>query len=265
MDERMSVEGAATRVDKMALTSPGARALIWLYFVTHAGLAIWTLDGVDSPYPSFLALAAFGLVCVVFTVDSATRLTLPSTVIVIALCVLGTVLVIWQLKTNVGYASWTFGAAGGSLFFLALRGRIALAWVGFTVVTAVVLFWGATTFHGVEFAFSQMTRQVAVLIVGTLFATGLKRSADQVERLSAEATVRAMSETQQLAIDEEREARLRALGEVVTPLLERLAAGAPISTSERENFALAEAELRDGLRGRAFQHAVVSTAARSVW
>ena len=258
----MSVIERGKRVGMVALTSRGARQLVWAYFVTMLVLAVWTIDRVYSPYPTAIAVLAFACICIILTLCNADRLPADWTWLVIALSVGSTGLVLWQLKPEPGYASWVIGAAGTALFFVGLRGRLRLSWLGFALLTIVIVVWGVTVGPGVEAALLDSARQAAVLIVGTLFATGLRRTGDEVERLTDEATDRAISESQQLAIDQERRERLLALGEFVTPLLARLASGADISPKERLEFALAEAELRDGLRARALQVPVIAAAAR---
>lgn len=244
------------------LTSVGARQLIWAYFVTMVGLAVWTIEDVASPYPTLVAVVAFACVSVIFTFCSADRLPVEWAWVVTGLSVVATGLVLWQLTSTAGYASWVMGASGTALFFMGLRGRLLLSWVGFGLLALVIIAWGLTTSAGLAVALLDAAHQAAVLIAGTLFATSLKRTGDEVERLTDEATDRAISESQQLAIEAERRERLLALGEFVTPLLARLASGTSISPDERLEFALAEAELRDGLRARALQLPRIAVAAR---
>ena len=262
MDCGMSVTERGKRIEMVELTSRGARQLVWAYFITMVVLAIWTIDGVRNPYPSALAVFAFACISIIFTFCSANRLPVDWTWVVIGLSVVSTGLALWQLKPEPGYASWVVGAAGTALFFVGLRGRLLLSWVGFALLALVIVAWGITVGPGLESALLAAARQAAVLIVGTLFATGLRRTGDEVERLTDEATDRAISESQQTAVEQERRERLLALGEFVTPLLARLASGAKISARERIEFALAEAELRDGLRARALQVPVIAAAAR---
>ena len=259
----MSVTQRGQRIEMVELTSSGSRRLVWAYYVTLLVLAIWTIDKVREPAATVLAIVAFAAISVIFTFCSATRIPADWTWVVIGLSVASTGLVLWQLMPHHGYASWVMGAAGTSLFFVALRGRLRLAWVGFGFVTVVIAAWGLTVGPGLDVSLLAAGRQAAVLLVGTLFAISLKRTGDEVERLTDEATDRAISESQQVAIDEERRDRLLALGEFVTPLLERLASGAKISEDERVEFALAEAELRDGLRARGLQLPVIAAAARA--
>ena len=258
----MSVTLRGKRIEMVELTSRGARQLVWAYFVTMVVLAVWTIDRVHSPYPTALAVVAFACICIIFTFCSADRLPTDWTWVVIGASVVSTGLVLWQLKPEPGYASWVIGAAGTALFFVGLRGRLLLSWLGFALLAIVIVAWGLTVGPGFAVALLDAARQAAVLIVGTLFATGLTRTADEVERLTDEATDRAISESQQIAIEEERRERLFALGEFATPLLARLASGAKISAKERIEFVLAEAELRDGLRARALQVPVIAAAAR---
>jgi hypothetical protein len=126
-----------------------------------------------------------------------------------------------------------------------------------------MLAWGATTPVGVGAAAVMMARQGLVLVVGTMFSIGLRRSSFDIEQLAREAAERAATEAVGLAETAERARRHAELAETVAPLLERIASGAPISAEDRREFAVAEAELRDGLRARGLRVPVVTEAARA--
>jgi hypothetical protein len=252
----------AARIEMVRLTSRGARAVIWMYFISMAVLAVWTLDDVRSPYPTLIAIVLFGAICVAVTRSATDRISLTLSLLVIAVGVVSALLVSWQLLRPGGYAQWYFGAAVAALFFLSLRGRVALAWVGFGLVGGVIVVWGLTTGMDLVTALVLVAKQTPILIVGTLFATALRRTGDQVRRFADEAAARAITEGEQLAISQEREFRLHNLGGAVSPMLELLARGEPTTPEQRLEFALAEAELRDSLRARALSATGITSAAR---
>ena len=253
--------GRTRQLEMIELTGWGSRLIIWTYFATMATLAFWTIGDVREPAPTAVAVALFGAVCLALTLDTGDRLSLRVTLFVILAGAVNCLLVSWELLA-LGYSQWFIGSATVALFYLSLRGRIALAWLGFALLCGVTFIWGIT-----EGRFSDavlvMSRQLPVLIVGTLFATGLRRTGDEIRRLTTEGTLRAGAEAATIATAREREERLLALGEFATSMLEKLASGAPITPADRLEYALAEAELRDGLRAPSLVLPDVSAAARS--
>jgi hypothetical protein len=243
------------------LVGGGARFVIWAYFVTMAVLAIWTLDSVRSPWPTLLAVAIFGAVCVAVTRDTSDRLSPAVTVLVLVAGPVMTLLVSWQTLHG-GYTQWYFGAATVGLFYLALRGRIAVAWIGFVVLSACIMTWGLSTSH-LEESIVLVARQFPILAVGTLFAAGLRRTSESILRVSAATSEAAIAEAAALATAKERNERLRQLDEFATPLLEKLASGAPITAEDRVEFAVAEADVRDSVRARGLRLPEIIEAARS--
>jgi len=247
----------------MNLTGAGARAVMWLYFASIASLALSTLGGIREPWRVVLALVLFGGLTLAATIDRSDRLSLPVTVFALAVGPVNAVLIAWQLP-YVGYNTWFIGAGATSLFLLCLRGRIGLAWVGFALLAVVVLVWGATTpWLGILGTAGMLGRQGLVVVVGTLFALGLRRSAAEIDRLTAATAERAATEAAELAETAERARRHAELAETVEPLLRRIASGAPASADDRREFGLAEAELRDSLRAKGLRMPAVTDAARA--
>lgn len=259
---RRRLTARARRLEMIELTGWGARALIWSYWATMAGLMFWTIDEVREPVPSYVAIVILAAVALALSLDTADQLSMGVTLFVIAAGVTNCLLVSWQLL-QIGYAQWFLGAATIGLFFLCLRGRILWAWIGYVLICAVTVSWGLTSEIGLAASLLALGRQLPVVLIGTLFATGLRRTGDDIERLTTESTRRAADEAATVATAREREERLVALGELATPMLERLASGAPITDVDRLEYALAEAELRDGLRAPSLVLPDVSAAARS--
>ena len=244
------------------LTGWGTRAVMWLYFVTIAALALSTTGGIREPWRVIIAIALFAVLTLAATLDGGDRLSLPVTLLAVVVGPINALLLAWQLP-YVGYNSWFVGAGTTTLFLLCLRGRIAYAWIGFGVLSAVILVWGATSFVTVAGAGTMLARQGLVVVVGTMFALGLRRTIREIDTLTAAATERAATEAARLAETTERARRHAELAETVAPLLERIASGAPISVDDRRDFAIAEAELRDSLRARGLRTPVVIDAVRS--
>ena len=257
----MSVGRRAQRLEMVQLTGTGARAVIWIYFATNVMLGIWTLDGVRSPWPTVLALGVLAAVCIAATVDTGDRISRVTTILILVSGPLMTALVSWNLLYG-GYTQWYFGAGTIALFYLGLRGRVGLAWIGYAVLSACILVWGVTTEIGLANAVVLVARQVPILIVGTLFATGLRRTGDEIEKVTAAASMGAIAEASAAATRRERNQRLAELEGFATALLEKLASGERISADDRVEFAIAEAEVRDSVRARSLRLPEVVASAR---
>jgi hypothetical protein len=254
----------ARRRGRLELTGARARAFIWLYFVTVAAVAIWSLDSVRSPWPTVVAIVIFGLTCLVLSLDTGDRLSLRSALFACASGLVMTLLVSWQVveyeHTQWQYAQWYFGAAVVAQFYLCLRGRAGWAWIGYAAMSAVVAVWAITTDS--SSAVALIARQLPVIVTGTVFAISMRRTVDQIESLAADTSARMAAKAATEATAAERRARLAELETIATPLLRRLVEDRPPTDDERVEFALAEAELRDSVRGRSFRTPTVSDAAR---
>lgn len=257
----MSESPVPTTFGIRQLTGTGARVLIWLYFTTMLALALWTLDDVRSPAPTIAGLALFAVACLALSFDSAPRLSLGVTTLVCGVSVANALLISWQLMIG-GHSQWYFGAGTVMMFYLCLRGRILFAWIGFIAMSLVIVAWGLTTSVGLAEALVLIGRQAPIVLVGTLFATAMRRTAKAIDRLRVETSTRATTTAAAEATARERVARLGALDDVVTPLLEKLVDGSEIQPQSRIDFAIAAAELRDGLRARSLSTPRVVEAAR---
>ncbi len=244
------------------LAGAGSRVMIWLYFATMAVLALWSIEEVTNPVPTFVALILFAAMCFAVDRDAGDVLGGETTAFVVALWPVVALLVSWQLELAGGYAQWFLGAGTVSYFFLSLRGRLWVAWLGFGLLCAVTIVWGLTTPFGVATALLLVGKQFPILIVGTLFAIGLQRTSRSVARVSAEESARAIAEAATRATIAQRDRALATLDAFATPLLNRIVEGAPFTPADRLEFAVAEAELRDGVRARGLSVPRVIEAAR---
>jgi hypothetical protein len=234
----------------------------WLYFATIATLALWSLNEVRTPWPTVLGLGLFAIVCAVVTLDTNRALSRAATLLTVAVWPAVTALISWQLLMAGSFGHWFLGAGTASFFFISLRGRIAWAWVGFAAIAAITIVWGLTTEFGVGTAVLLVGKQFPILVVGTLFAIGLRRTTASVQQLTAETSARAASEAAEAAATAERDRRLAELDAFATPLLTLLVSGKELTADDRREFAVAEAELRDGLRARSLSVPSVVDAAR---
>jgi len=250
----------AGRLDFHQLTSGYARVAIWGYFAAQVVLAAWAIGDVRSPWPTVVALALFGAVCLGLTLDRGERL---STGTALAAMLLGPVmaaLVAWQV-IDTGFALWFTGASSVVGFYVMLRGRILLPWLGLLMTAAVMVAWGVTTGRGPLGGLMEVATQSPVLIVGTLFAIGLSRTGDELVLLNQQTAEFAAREAAALATLAERDARLAAIDGMATPLLATLVENPFVAEPGRSAFMVAEAELRDSIRARSLAVPEVARAA----
>jgi len=144
-----------------------------------------------------------------------------------------------------GYASWPLGAATFVAIGLALRRRIAAAWVTAAAMTALCFAWSGLGGAGPLAGLGLIDRQLGVLLIGTLFAVGIRRAARAHDALVD------VQRREALDLDfaeQEQEARRQAVRRVLAeagPMLERIAAGDAFDEADRGRIAALEGRLRD--------------------
>jgi len=245
------------------LTGPGPAVMVWTYFATMAILAVWSIGDVRTPWPTIASLLLFALTCFAVTTDPSEPLGRAATGLVLVAWPVIALAISWQLVEGGGYAQWFLGAGTTSYFYLALRGRITVAWLGFGALSAIILIWGMTTPAGLVAALLLVGKQAPVLLVATLFAVGMRRTGADIQRITDEESTRASAVAAEAATSVERQRRLAELDAAATPLLTRLVSGAPLMDEDRREFAVVEAELRDGLRARTLTAPSVVEAVRA--
>ncbi|WP_051499357.1 hypothetical protein [Nocardia sp. BMG51109] len=195
-----------------------------------------------------LALLLQAIAGALVLVVAADPLPWPVTAFVVAAGPAATVLTVVTLdKDQAGHMVWTTFATSYVMAVLALRGRMAAAWLGVVAVVAV----DAAT--GIRIGATDGAISAALVPLGTVTAISvfvvIMRPTQRLLRiLREEATIRATAEATMAAADSERIRQLSRLDRVARPILERIADGAELSPAEREECRLLEAELRDGLR-----------------
>jgi hypothetical protein len=170
-------------------------------------------------------------------------------------------LISWQLIYT-GYAQWYYGASIVTMIYVALRGRIAWAWVGFCLSSAVLIAWGATTEAGVTSVLFTVAKHAPILLVGTLFALGSRRARRAIDRAAATELAAAAARASRTAAAHEREQRLDRLDHDAVPFLERIATGTEPTAAQRKEYAMLSAEFRDDLRGRRVLDAALARSIR---
>jgi len=237
----------------VGLTSPQARVVLGIYILCNVVFMVTTAGDLKAAWPSVVALVLVNGAAIVLVQGHPDPFPARWTLVVSAAVILSTLLVAFQLPDHihVGRASWHVGANTWLLFFLAIRRRPVSAWLTFSTMAAITVYWGMSTGRGWAYPLGLIDTHAAILLVATLFAVSLRRTArlinDYEDRMLG-AAGRAASDATAEAVRRDRVTELRA---TAVPLLERLAAGgAPQTDAERAQYRAAEAQLRDTVRAR---------------
>jgi len=250
----------------LGLHTEGAHLVLGLFILSNAVFAFTTADVLERPWASYLAMVLVAIGGVILSRPHPDPFPLGLTFAVLGLIVAATLLVSIALPIDgaTGRSTWHIGAVTWLLWFLILRRRVWLAWVGGLAVVGVTVGWAVLADRGALWALLLVQSQVALLVIASLFGAMLRRTANGIndlnERLVRTAAVAASVE----AAREIRLSRFDELAASVVPLLERIAGGGDLTDVERREFATAEAELRDGVRGRSLATpAIVAAVARA--
>jgi len=243
--------GTVSVTEILRITGSGARTLLATFVIVHLVLAVATITEVYSPLVTIVAIVLVAAAAVVVTLPAAEPLPLGRSLAIVAVVAATTLAMDWNIEPGSAptYSSWHLGANTLVLLFLGLRGRSGLAWIGFTIMAAITVVWtidtGSTNLLGL------LPNQIGTLLVGTLFAIGLRRTSRRITELHAEQAAIASVESAARAAAEERTRQAAHLNEVARSALERIADGAPFSDAERESWIRLEATVRDSLRAPA--------------
>ncbi|BEK94463.1 hypothetical protein [Nocardia seriolae] len=157
---------------------------------------------------------------------------------------------------------WSAFASSYVLAVLVLRGRIRTAWVGVTAVAVVLVGLGLIGGHLRPGTLVGSLVPVGTVTAISVFTAVMRPMQRSLRILREDAMMRAAAEATMAAADSERTRQLARLDRVARPILERLADGAELTATEREECRLLEAELRDGLRAPQLVTDELSGAAR---
>lgn len=248
----------------IGITSPAANYFLALFIGSNFIFAFVTIAHVQHWLPSVIAVLAVNGAAILLVLDRPDPYPM-----FLALCVIGavtfaTLLVAFQLPETgpVGRASWHLGANTWLLFFLALRRRALLAWIGYFAMAAVTVWWAVATGRGVVSGLMLLDTHAAILFVATLFGAFLRRTARRINDYEERAISGVMETAAADAAVDIRRLRVAELRSSAVPLLERLIGQPrPLSEAERREFRVAEALLRDGVRGRSLATPRISRAA----
>ncbi|MFT4122587.1 MAG: hypothetical protein QM635_02010 [Microbacteriaceae bacterium] len=254
-------DGAAAAI--LRITSSGGRVLLVCFLGAELVLATANLGAVQAPWPVFAAFWLVSLGAVLVTLVPDDRLPTPNALAVVAATSAATAVATWNMPVEpvAGYASWHLGAVTFVLLFLGMWGRIALAWCGFAIVTGITLLWTLTAGGGETYLLALVPNQGGTLLVGTLFAIGLRHTSRRIAELHLEQAMITATESATRAAAEERMQQAARLDAIARPALERIIDERPYTAAERETWMRLEAAIRDQLRATVLVSSELSAAA----
>lgn len=224
------------------------RTVLIVYGVGTTIVALSNLHGLIQPAFGIASLVLFWAALAILGAVKGDPFPNRATVALIVIAAAVTGLSSWNIvdPENAGYATWPLGAMTFVLFVLALRGRRALAWVGFAAVALVSIAAAVIVDGDVIRTVNDVTRQSATLVIGTLFALILRRSAQMVSSIHDDQRSRAAVAAAAAASASELEAQNSRLEQDARPALERILNPAPFTTQELQYFVALSATLRGG-------------------
>jgi len=260
--------GVVDATQLLGLTTPAARVVMVLFILSNFVYAFATLDEVKHPGPVLVAVLIVNSAVFLLVREHADPFPLLWTAAILAAVALSTVLVAFQLPDvgQPGRASWHLGSNLWMLFFLAMRRRPGAAWVGYGIMAAITFSWSLSVGRGALDAVFLLDTHAAILLVATLFALNLRRTARGINEFDRRAVGSAIEAAEGSTSAQIRKRRVVELRASAAHLLESIVnEGAPTDPQAKRGFATAEAFLRDGVRGRSLMTpriASASTAAR---
>lgn len=251
--------------DLLSLNSTPARVIVFLFIASNAVFALATLDRMSTPWPPFVALALISIGALLVTRPHPDPFPTLDTAVVIGIVVVTALVVSWSMPVtgSLGRESWHLGAATWLLFFLALRRRAPIAWLGILLLAGVTLWWALSTDHSPIFALNLVQTHMGILLVATLFASSLRRTAKTINTLTTRSIDAAAAAAAADAGREIRRQRVAELAALAVPPLDQIASGTPLTDDDRRHIQTIEAELRDSVRGRALSVPSIAKAARA--
>lgn len=257
--------------EMLPLRGIGMRLVFALILVTQLTLAAGSIGGVRSPWPVIVAFAVFVPGIVLVAAPHPEPFPWLRVALLLAISVATNVLVLFNLRSGgwAGYADWSFGAAAWLLFFLALRGRIWSAWLGWVLMAGVAQVWSASIGETPIQALGHVDRHAGTILIAVLFRLLLAATGRRIAALRDERLEQVAAEAGSLAEIRERSAQAVRLNDEARPALMQIAAGDYVDPERRERYGLLEANLRDVLRGgelisRDVSHAVENARRRGI-
>ncbi|MFW2512527.1 hypothetical protein ACNI3K_01980 [Demequina sp. SO4-13] len=245
------------------LSSTPARLLVALFMVSNAVFTFATAGVLENQWPAFAAMVLVNAASVLLVRTHPDPFPARDTAMVIAVVVASSMLISMALPDDgeLGRATWHLGSNTWLLFFLAVRRRAWIAWLGMALMIVITAAWGVQSGRGALTGLTMLDTHVGILVVATLFALILRRTSARINALNERSVASAADAAASDAASEVRRVRVAELAEVAVPLLHRIVDGGSTDAAMRREFALTEALLRDSVRGRSLAVPAVVEAA----
>lgn len=250
----------------LRITSAPAKVVAALFMATNVVWAVASFGTVKHVLPVVVAVVLVDAAAALLLAKAPDPFPMLWSLGVVAVVGLSTFLVAFQLPSSgpIGRAAWHLGVNVWILFFLALRRRAGLAWLGFALMAGITVAWFVSIGRSPLDGLLELNAQTALLFVSSLFALNLRRTARRINELDDQSVLAAADDAEAATSAQIRLQRVSDLRATVTPLLERLVEdGPPTNAADRKRYASAEAELRDGVRGRSLVSPAIVAATAS--
>lgn len=256
-------ETAGTDVSRLlGLHTETAHLVLGMFIVSNVLFTFATAEVLEHAWMSYVAMVVVSAAGVVIVRPHPDPFPVSWTLLVLGAVVVSSLLVSLALPPDgeLGRATWHLGSNTWLLWFLVLRRRAWSAWAGALLMVAVEVAWGVWSGRGAMAGILLMDTQIGLLLVATLFAVALRRTAARINELTARSVDAAALAAASEAAHEIRRQRVEELAASAVPLLERIAEGSDLTDADRRDFARVEAQLRDSVRGRSLALPVVNAA-----
>jgi len=250
----------------LGLHTDGAHLIVGLVIVSNVVFTFATATVLDHQWASYVAMVMICAGIVLIGRPYPDPYPLRLTLSLLAIIAVSTVLVCFALPDaqahpeGLGRATWHLGANTWIIWFMILRRRVALGWMGGLLMVAITVAWATVSGRGAKSGLILSQSQIALMVVATLFGAALRRTAARINELTERSVGASAVAASADAAQEIRVQRAAELAAVAVPLLDRVAADGPFSDADKVAFATVEAQLRDGVRGRSLMVPVVVAA-----
>ncbi|MGW0026571.1 hypothetical protein [Rhodococcus sp. NPDC003383] len=239
--------------DLLGMRTPAAWALVALYAVTCVLLAVDAAPDAGSIWPLIPAAGVCIAAAVALVAVPGDPMPLGPSIALASSGVVscGFVLLAGPLPMPDLSPLWTVGLSKIIFSFMCVRGRVALAWLGYVLMFATAIVGAG---EAGEVGFVVVAINAAPVLMGTVFAYMIRPVVRSIYELREQSTQRIAAEAAASAMIEERDAQLDRLDELARPLLERIASGSELDAAERLECLVLEARLRDSVRAPILQN-----------
>lgn len=239
-----------------------AMVFVLLYVLYHAVLGLGYLDEYGNLALSFLALGLY-LVSGFASVLFYRRVKIPNWLAVSNLSVVAIVpvLVNSMIEPSAAgsYATWYVVGLGTLMGITAIRGHKVIGWIGFILVAVQVIAWGGLG----TLLNSGIIGALLMVFVGHASGYAINRAQREAKEFADLAKSREIRAAVQTAARSERNVITKETLKQARPLLNSIVESrGNLSSAQRQQAMLLEAELRDRIRGRMLISPGVEKAAR---